>query len=1290
MNPVQPRVKGKLRRRGGAGVASSSSGHRQEAAPRLVLGSPLDRLGDLILDWKILSDVKLNKGEKTVGSSASNASLDKMEDGAKLSLELPHEERQHRLSNFSSFKEYFEYYEPLLITELKAGVLQSAESVKRHNARCGVVHACEAESRENKSRGTQTIRLNLTFNKYPTEEQTSKGVEGDRDRPGNLDIVLISTTKGALPASKATQVTADNGEYMLALLTSGGGGKDGGGLQAKASLSRWDSLKEALVIGDRKVAAQKGMATKTARLKAEAGTAEIRDAIKPTGGMPVTSNGRRATVEVGRQGQFTASGGTGASNAAAAGGKSITRVGGLSSYQLHYIILDRLTSVWREYMALCECKSANNVPLLPDILADRREVLMEGTPPHNAEAEGAAFVSDDIAVARKGGELGEGGTDEETKDGATSGSPVTPFGEGMAFSPVKDDTPSQPMGIAKRLNAASTALDGDSSDGDVAPPPPPPESDDQPRGAYSGKRANDNNNIAPEPGEVSEGLSSKRARNRSESIDSTGDGDGSTLLVEDIPGLSPAFMGMLRSSFNHSQLLAVSKAAGRNSGFTLIQGPPGTGKTTTVVGILNTLHIREYNKYYEEVLSTLTGPEGITCRGGGLDPTRWLKLVAGLGQRKPHILVVAPSNIAVDNIIQRIMAKSFCDGNEIAYKPSMLRIGSDANKKQMGQSQSEALGEDGDPVRAVTLEETMEKEQLSAISEESRSSAMEATEASLRDLIAQLWTVQAALLNMGKAFQEYPLPKGWELRCDQESGRPYWVDHRAHAVHMEPPKPEQYNYRPSNTKPRSSGGAAGVTIKQEHVVDDDNLFGEKDDEKDGKCIKRESLESRRELSSHTLRTLPEYGIYANKAVQLIEQIDRLALFQARCKARINASAHGGQAAARQSIEASIIDGAHLVFTTLNSAGHPCLEGATFTCAVIDEAAQCVEPSSLIPLQKGIPKCIMVGDPLQLPATLISDKAKRAGYDRSLFERLIVAGHPYIMLDVQYRMAPAISAFPSHQFYKGRLRDGSNVRAADYCPPYIGQESTRHVAQEDNSQTQPPKRAGAAVAHLSSYVGPPLLSSCMFFDVDTKEISGRSISKSNPDEAVFCVNLLEVLVAEAFRLNKGHLGSIGIITPYQEQLSVLHAKCEERRLVTGNKLALLPCMQGGGAGETVSGGGLLDIELNTVDGFQGREKDFIIISTVRANEQGNIGFLSDKRRLNVAMTRPKWALFVVGKGRTLQGDRNWGAFLRHCTEKRQIVRSSSHADLFPLLQDSFVFEPQPAEADHAAKRSRFSS
>ena len=231
------------------------------------------------------------------------------------------------------------------------------------------------------------------------------------------------------------------------------------------------------------------------------------------------------------------------------------------------------------------------------------------------------------------------------------------------------------------------------------------------------------------------------------------------------------------------------------------------------MGILNTLHIRAYDDYYEEVVSVVSGPEGC-CRASGLDPSRWLALVAGLSKKKPHILVVAPSNVAVDNIITRIMEKGFCDSKESTYYPSMLRVGSgsgissssggDGGRKSPANPTAAsatastlpaALDSSGNAARAVSLEETVEKEQLSAMSEESRAAAMETVSAGMRDLIAQLWSVQAALLNMGTAFKDYPLPKGWELRCDQESSRPYWVDHRSQTVHMEPPREEQYDHR---------------------------------------------------------------------------------------------------------------------------------------------------------------------------------------------------------------------------------------------------------------------------------------------------------------------------------------------------------------------------------------------------------------------------------------------------------------------------------------------------------------
>ena len=110
---------------------------------------------------------------------------------------------------------------------------------------------------------------------------------------------------------------------------------------------------------------------------------------------------------------------------------------------------------------------------------------------------------------------------------------------------------------------------------------------------------------------------------------------------------------------------------------------------------------------------------------------------------------------------------------------------------------------------------------------------------------------------------------------------------------------------------------------------------------------------------------------------------------------------------------------------------------------------------------------------------------------------------------------------------------------------------------------------------------------------------------------------------------------------------------------------------------VSGGGMLDIELNTVDAFQGREKDLIIISTVRSNDQGSIGFLSDKRRMNVALTRAKYGLFVVGNASTLRSNTHWGKFIDHVQSENELIRADLRTDLFSLLQESYSYKPNGA-------------
>jgi len=128
----------------------------------------------------------------------------------------------------------------------------------------------------------------------------------------------------------------------------------------------------------------------------------------------------------------------------------------------------------------------------------------------------------------------------------------------------------------------------------------------------------------------------------------------------------------------------------------------------------------------------------------------------------------------------------------------------------------------------------------------------------------------------------------------------------------------------------------------------------------------------------------------------------------------------------------ILQRAEVVCATLSASGYDILNNLKegFDTVIIDEAAQSVEPSTLIPLKYGCRRCILVGDPLQLPPTIISQSAKAAGYERTLFERMQKQGTEVFMLPIQYRMHPEISSFPSNQFYAAKLTDCDTMREYD--------------------------------------------------------------------------------------------------------------------------------------------------------------------------------------------------------------------------------------------------------------------
>ncbi|KAL8046966.1 hypothetical protein ABFX02_08G208000 [Erythranthe guttata] len=250
--------------------------------------------------------------------------------------------------------------------------------------------------------------------------------------------------------------------------------------------------------------------------------------------------------------------------------------------------------------------------------------------------------------------------------------------------------------------------------------------------------------------------------------------------------------------------------------------------------------------------------------------------------------------------------------------------------------------------------------------------------------------------------------------------------------------------------------------------------------------------------------------------------------------------------------------------------------------IIDEAAQLKECESSIPLQlPGLRHAVLVGDEKQLPAMVISKICEKAGFGRSLFERLVKLGHNKHLLNIQYRMHPSISLFPNKEFYGNQISDGPNVRKRSYEKRFLEEK---------------------------------IYGSFSFVNITNgkEELNNRN-SLRNIVEVSVVVEIVSRLYKETMKSKKRV--RVGCISPYNAQVYAIQESLEK-------------------ANYSTDANDLFSVYVRSVDGFQGGEEDVIIISTVRCNGSGSIGFLDNRQRANVALTRARYCLWILGNGATL--------------------------------------------------------
>ncbi|CAI5518735.1 unnamed protein product [Closterium sp. Naga37s-1] len=339
-------------------------------------------------------------------------------------------------------------------------------------------------------------------------------------------------------------------------------------------------------------------------------------------------------------------------------------------------------------------------------------------------------------------------------------------------------------------------------------------------------------------------------------------------------------------------------------------------------------------------------------------------------------------------------------------------------------------------------------------------------------------------------------------------------------------------------------------------------------------------------------------------------------------------------AAQDAAALDVMERADVIAATCVGAGDPVLSillsrhPSAFALCIIDEATQSTEPATLIPiLASRASSVVLVGDPMQLPPTVVSQRALQLGLDVPLFSRLQSHGLQPLLLDTQYRMHPSIAAFPSAVFYSHRLLSFPTPQDRPAPAGFLWSSTAHPIAFIDCNGVATPSSNPTPTTNMAARES-------------LEESPGDSTSWMNAAEAEQVVALVKSLLS-AGGMAKG-CEDIGIITPYRAQVNLIRGMLQREAQSWGGEGSRAV----GRGGVRLAKVDLEDVEVKTVDGFQGREKEVIIVSTVRSNPEGRIGFVADARRLNVAVTRARRGLLVVGSRATLSCDPLWSFWLAH--------------------------------------------